>query len=176
VRDAPAFQALHVHPATGGRKRALRGDLQKRLLGRARAGQERVTGKGSVLRIALSILAAVGALACGNGAEPPGWTGIWSCSFVITGLAADSFTEFIDIAAGPNGSITITPIVDSGIPCYLAATTSGSTGTFASNQPCAVPGGTYGGTLTLMGDSLTFSASWTDPYGGGTEQATCMRR
>jgi hypothetical protein len=127
------------------------------------------------LRIALSILAAVGALACGSGGDPPGWAGTWSCSFVITGLAADSFMESINIAAGPNGSITITPIVDAGTPCSLEAVTSGSTGTFASNQPCSVPDGTYGGTLTLKGDSLTYSSSWTDPYGGGSEQATCMR-
>jgi hypothetical protein len=123
------------------------------------------------------VVAAVGLLACGDGGgSPAGWTGTWSCSFVVTGLAADSWTGLISVTAGSNGSITITPITDSGTPCSWAATTSGSTGTFASSQPCSVPNGTFSGTLALNGDSLTYSASWTDPYGGGSEHADCTRR
>jgi hypothetical protein len=130
------------------------------------------------LRIALSVLATVGLLACssGGGNEPPSWAGTWSCSFVQTGTIADSWTELISVTAGANGSITITPIVDAGTPCSWAATTSGSTGTFATSQPCSVGDGTFSGTLTLSGNSLTYDASWTDPYGYGSEHVECARR
>jgi hypothetical protein len=133
------------------------------------------------LRIALPVIATIGLLVCNScGSDAggdAGWTGTWSCSFVVTGLAADSWTELISVTAGSsNGSITITPIVDSGTPCSLSATTSGSRGTFDSSQPCSDPGGTYSGTLTLDGNSLTYSSSWTDAYGGGTEHADCTRR
>lgn len=133
------------------------------------------------MRTSLFVAAMIAAIACtgiacGNSSGSGGWTGTWSCSFVLNDtFGGNSWMGLIDITDGSNGSIEITPITDSGTPCSLSATTSGSTGTFATSQPCSVPDGTFGGTLKLSGGSLTISESWTDPVAVGTEQATCVR-
>jgi hypothetical protein len=72
-------------------------------------------------------------------------------------------------------------VVDSGPACAIMATTSGNSGTFDSMQdPCVSGGGTgagvtYGGSLTLNGNSLNYTLN---AMAGGqmiSEQASCTR-
>jgi hypothetical protein len=83
--------------------------------------------------------------------------------------------EDFAITEGSNGQITVTPVVDAGTPCSIAATESGTTATVQSSQPCDDPSATYGGTFTLNGNSLSWSYNGSGASGSFQEQASCTR-
>jgi hypothetical protein len=126
------------------------------------------------------------ALAGCSGSSKSGWAGTWTCTYSLVDVidstgGSNTFdhdgTEDLSIAQASNGDITLTPIDDSGGACGIVATTSGDTATFKADQTC--DSYTYGGTLTLNGDTLTImeteSLALDSTDQNSTEQATCKR-
>lgn len=111
-----------------------------------------------------------------------GWAGTWSCNVTDTltlpggSPHTSSWMEDFSITEGSNGQISVTPVVDAGMPCSIAATESGTTATFATNQACGDPSTTYGGTMTLNGNSLGWDYDGNGASGGFQEQVSCTRR
>jgi len=130
-----------------------------------------------------AIVAGSALLACSSssGGSGSGWAGTWACNLTDTLMPAtgpsqtSSWMEDFTITEGSNGLLTVTPVVDSGQPCSFTATESGTTATVRPSVPCDDPNGTYGGTLTLNGNSLDWTYNGSGASGGFDEQASCTR-
>lgn len=126
----------------------------------------------ALLRIGLLAACARVISGCSSSSSHSGWVGNWSC--VDNFPDGNSLPAEYAVTQASNGDISWTPVLQNGgVPCTYVATTSGNTATIEANQPCDP--GTHGGTLTLSGDSLVFTETFSDANGFSSFEGSCKR-